>query len=204
VAFHNFSRTWQTIDRAGENTLLFAPTVKGVAFTRGHSFLFHSKPLLRLVHFGFDAVWFDIEYGNWRRRIGGQHKWMHKLDASTGAGPALHLSPAPRLGLHAYFHYRPTLSAVTHNFAGDEEGKFELVAGYASYCSTGLALSWDFISIGGEYRHGGGRYGGVKIPDVTISPDRIIDDILDFEIRDALENQRHTMRGWRAYVSFRF
>jgi hypothetical protein len=203
VEYHNVSRTWQTIDLAGENMLVFAPVTHGVALTSGHSFLVHEKPLLRIVHFGFDATWFDIEYGNWRQRIDGHRKWMHKLDAAIGIGPAIHLSPFRRFGVHAYFHYNPTLSIVTHNFAGDEDGNFELVAGYASYFSTGLALSWSAFSVGGEYRHGGGLYRGIHIPDVTLSPDRI-DEILDLRFKDALDRERHTMRGWRLYISFRF
>ncbi len=165
VEYHNFARTWQNIDLAGKNTLMFAPTISGIAFTTGHGFLVHERPVLRIIHFGFDATWFDIEYGNWRRRIDGHGKWMHKIDAAIGAGPAIHLSPARRLGIHTYFHYNPTLSAVTHNFADDEDGKFEIVAGYSSYFSTGIVVSWDAFSIGGEYRHGGGTFHGIRIPE---------------------------------------
>ena len=203
VEYHNFARTWQTIDLAGENMLLFSPTLRGIAFTTGHSFMVHERPLLRVIHFGFDVTWFDISFGSWRRHVDNHRRWMYKLDASIGAGPAIHISPMRRLGIHAYVHYTPTLSVVTHNFAGDEDGKFELVAGYASYFSTGLALSWDAFSIGGEYRHGGGTYRGIRIPDVTISPENI-GELIDFRIKDALDKQRHTMRGWRFYIGFRF
>jgi hypothetical protein len=204
VEYHNFSRTWQNIDLSGKDILIFAPTLRGIAFTTGHSFLLHERPLLRVIHFGFDATWFDMEYGNWRRRIDGHGKWMHKVDVAIGAGPAIHFSPWRRLGIHLYFHYDPTLSVVTHNFAGDEDGKFEFVAGYASYFSSGLALSWDIFSIGAEYRHGGGTYRGIRIPDITISPDRVIDELLDFGIKNVLDRERHTMRGWRVYLSLRF
>ena len=192
VEYHNISRTWQKIDLAGKNTLIFAPVVHGVAFTTGHNFLIHERPLWRIVHFGFDATWFDIEYANWRRHIDGHGKWMHKLDMAVGAGPAIHLSPFGRFGIHAYFHYNPTFSLVTHNFAS-----------YASYFSTGLALSWDIFSLGGEYRHGGGTYHGIRIPDVTISPEHI-DELIGLDLKDALDRQRHRMSGWRIYLSFRF
>jgi hypothetical protein len=203
VEYHNISRTAQTIDLAGKNTLLYAPTVHGVALTTGHNFLFHEQPLWRFIHFGFDATWFDIEYGNWRRRIDGHAKWMHKLDMAVGLGPAVHFSPTRRMGVHAYYHYQPTLSLVTHNFAGNEEGKFELVAGYASYFSMGLAVSWSAFALGGEFRHGGGTYHGIRVPDITVSPDNI-DELLNFDMKSALDRQRHTMRGWRIYLSFRF
>jgi hypothetical protein len=200
--YHNFSLTWQTIDLSGKNTLIFAPTIRGVAFTFGHSFLIHERPLLRVVSFGFDATWLDIEYGRWSKKIGGDKKWMHKIDMAIGIGPAIHVNPFERFRVQAYFHYNPTLSMVTHNFAGDEEGKFELVAGYATYFSTGLVISSNIFSVGAEYRHGSGRYKGIRSPDVTISPDRI-DEIFDLEIKDALDSQRHTMRGWRVYFGFR-
>jgi hypothetical protein len=203
VEYRNISLSRQTIDLAGENVLIFAPETKGLAFTTGHSFLVHERPLLRIVHFGFDTTWFDIEYGNWRKKIDGSNKWMHKMDVAIGAGPAIHLSPFGRFEVHAYFHYSPTLSLVTHNFAGDEDGKFELVAGYAGYFSTGLALSWSAFSVGGEYRYGGGIYRGIRIPDVTVSL-RDIDELLDIGIKDVLDRQRHTMRGWRVYLAFRF
>ncbi|MDR1671182.1 MAG: hypothetical protein LBR57_01540 [Alistipes sp.] len=203
VEYHNISRTWQTIDLAGKNILIYAPTLRGVALTSGHSFLFHERPLLRFIHFGFDATWYDIEYANWLHHVDGHGKWMHKLDMAVGLGPAIHLSPTRRFGVHIYFHYNPTLSLVTHNFAGTDDGKFEVVVGYASYMATGLALSWDVFSLGGEYRHGGGRYHGIRIPDITVSPENIT-DLLDLRIKDALDNQRHTMRGWRVYLSFRF
>lgn len=85
----------------------------------------------------------------------------------------------------------------------DLAGKNTLVAGYASYFSTELAVSWDAFSFGGEYRHGGGTYRGIRIPDVTISPEHI-EGLLDLSLKDALDKQRHTMRGWRLYLSFRF
>ncbi len=203
VEYHNFARTMQKIDLAGEKTLLFSPTVRGIAFTTGHSFLIHERPVLRIVHFGFDVTWFDIEYGNWRRKVESKNKWMHKIDMSIGVGPAIHLSPVRRLGVQLYFHYDPTLSGVAHNFAGEDDDKFELVAGYASYFSSGLVVSWDAFSLGAEYRHGGGTYRGIHIPDITISPDRI-DELIGLDKKDMLEKQRHTMSGWRFYLGFRF
>jgi hypothetical protein len=207
IEYKNISRTWQTIDLSGKDILVFSPVVSGVAVTAGHSFLVHERPLAHIVHFGFDVTWFDLEYGYWYKKIDGNHKWMHKVDVAVGVGPAVHVSPFRRFGVHAYFHYNPTYSFVTHNFAGDEEGKFELVSGFASYFSTGLAVSWSVFSIGGEYRHGGGLYRGIHIPDVTFSSTDIakdIDEIVDFETKDMLDRKRHRMSGWRLYLSFRF
>jgi hypothetical protein len=203
VEYHNFAVGWQAITLRGETSLVYAPVTRGLAFTTGHSFLIHETPLLRTLHFGFDVTWFDIEYGHWRKKIDGNAKWLHKLDMAIGAGPAIHLSPFGRLGVHLYFHYNPTLSTVAHNFAGDEEGKFELVAGYASYFSSGLAISWSAFSVGGEYRHGGGVYRGIRIPDLTVTPDNI-DELLQFRLTDVLDRHRHRMKGWRAYIAFRF
>jgi hypothetical protein len=207
MEYNNLSRTWQTIDLSGKDILIYSPLLKGVALTAGHSFFVHERPLVHIVHFGFDVTWFDMEYGHWRKKIDGNRKWMHKIDMSIGIGPAVHVSPFRWFGVHAYFHYNPTLSSVTHNLAGDEDGKFELVTGFANYFSTGLAVSWSVFSIGGEYRHGGGKYRGIHIPDVTLSETDIakdIDNLLDLRMKDALDKQTHRMRGWRVYLSFRF
>ena len=212
VEFRHFAYTRQKIALAGENTLVFAPVTRGIAFTTGHSFLVHERPLARIIRFGFDAAWFDIEYGNWQKRIDNHKKWLHKLDLGIGIGPAVHLSPFDRLGVHAYFRYNPTLSLVAHNFAGDEEGKFELVTGYASYFSTGLSVSWSAFSVGGEVRYGRGTYRGVRIPDVTLPPENLLalpdlatlPELPDLDMKDALDKQRHRMNGWRIYLSFRF
>ena len=204
VEFHHIARTHQKIDLVGENSLAFAPVLRGVALTTGHSFLVHEKPLARIIRFGFDAVWFDVEYGNWQKPVDNHKRWMHKLDLGMGIGPAVHLAPFDRLGVHAYFRYNPTLSLVAHNFAGDEGGKFELVAGYASYFSTGLAVSWSAFSLGGELRYGRGTYKGIRIPDVTVSSPQDVSQLIDLEITHALDKERHRMSGWRIYICFRF
>ncbi len=56
--------------------------------------------MLRIIHNGFDATWFDIEYGNWRKREDNHRRWMHKLDMAVGAGPAILFSPFRRFGIH--------------------------------------------------------------------------------------------------------
>lgn len=203
VDYHNISRTWQKIDLAGENTLVFAPVLRGVAITSGHSFFFHDRPFLRIINLGIDMNWIDLEYGNWKKDIDGDGKWMHKVDLGIGGGPSIYLRPTRKMWIYAYFRYNPTVSLVAHNFAGDEDGKFELVVGYASYFSTGLGISWGPFSVSGEYRYGGGKYSGIRIPDVTISREDI-DDLLGLTIRDALSKQRHTMHGWRLSFGFRF
>jgi hypothetical protein len=203
VEFHHFALTSQKIDLIGKETLVFAPIIRGVALTTGHSFLVHEKPLARIARFGFDINWFDIEYGNWWKKIDSHNKWMHKLDLAMGIGPAVHLSPFDRIGVHGYFRYSPTISLVAHNFAGGEEGKFELVAGYASYFSAGLAVSWSAFSLGGEYRFGRGVYNGIRIPDVTVSP-KEIDELANLNIKDVLDKERHRMSGWRLCFGFRF
>lgn len=205
-AWHNLGFTHQKIDLAGTNTLKFAPRLKGVSISSGHSFMVHERPLWRVVHLGFDVAWVDAEVGRWSRQVDGARKWMQKFDLGIGAGPGVHISPGGRFGVHLYMRYMPTYSIVMHNFAGEEDGNLEIVQGLAQYIAGGLAVSWDAFSVGAEYRRGGGRYSGVKVPDITVDAGglELVEDLMNLRAKDALDKQKHTMRGLRLYISFRF
>ncbi len=199
VEYHNFGFSSQRVTLDGTDVLPFVPILKGGGLTTGHSFYFHRRPIRDVVRFGFDINWIAADYVSWKGRVEGRKKWIHKFDMGMGIGPSLHLTPFRDLGIHVFFRFDPTVSFIAHNCAGDVDGKFELVAGFASYFSTGVAVSWSAFSIGGEFRFGGGKYRGVRIPDVTISREEI-----DLGLDDALNRQRHKMRGYRVYLSFRF
>lgn len=205
-SYHNLALTWQKLDLIGTNTLTFAPQMRGLAITSGHSFMIHERPLWKIFHIGFDVTWIDAEGARWRRTIAKEHKWIQKLDLGIGAGPALHISPGGRFGMHLYARYMPTYSLLMHNFAGAEDGTFEVAQGLSRYFTSGFAISWDTFSVGAEYRHGTGRYRGVKIPDISLDGGQIalIDNLLSLNLNDALDRQRINVHGLRVYLSFRF
>lgn len=199
VSFHNFGYSIQKVTLNGKHILDSTPTLTGVGLTTGHSFYAHRKPIGGMIRLGFDVVWFDFDYAMWKERISKRKKWVNKFDIGMGLGPAIHLFPVDDLGIHAYFRFDPTVSVLAHNCAGDEEGKFELMAGFATYFSTGAIVSWRVFSIGGEFRFGGGKYRAIRIPDVTVSRDEI-----DLNLDDALNRQRQKMVGGRIYFGLRF
>jgi hypothetical protein len=205
VDYHTVGRAFQNISLVGTNAPDYSSTMKGFTFAVGHSFPLHQRPILKIVHVGLDVTWFDAEYGYWRRKLDEFRKWMYKLDVAVGVGPAIHLRPSGRLNrfaVHIYGRFHPTMSLVAHNIPVASGNRFELVSGYASYASTGVAVSWDAFSVGAEWRFGGGRYRGIRLADLTVSDD----DASSFGIspEDLLTHQRHRMRGSRLYVSFRF
>jgi hypothetical protein len=177
----------------------------GMGLSMGRSFILHKKPIGGMFRIGIDATWIDLNYGYWNRRMPllttQSHKsWMHKTDVGLGVGLGLHLNPVSRLGIHAYCRYNPTFSMLLHNMLLDET---EIDGGYASYFTTGGAISWGVISLGVEARFGGGTYHTLNTPEVDFHGG-IYDDDFRIEIDNLFDKQKHKLKGLRAYVNFRF
>lgn len=168
----------------------------GFGFTTGRSYILHKQPIAGMLRIGIDATWFDITYGNWNNKVMDEKYWMHKVDIGMGVGVGVHVNPVSKLGVHAYFRYNPTFSGIFQNMLTSE---LEIDGGYASYFTTGGAVSWGVISLGVEARFGGGKYHALKAP--SFGDD---DDDIDIEFDGMLDKVKHKLRGMRAYVSFRF
>jgi hypothetical protein len=177
----------------------------GLGLSMGRSFILHKNPIGGIFRIGIDATWIDLNYGYWNRRMPNvtsqsRKSWMHKTDVGLGVGLGLHLNPVKRLGIHAYFRYNPTFSALFHNMLLDET---EIDGGYASYFTTGGAISWGVVSLGAEARFGGGTYHTLNTPELDYNGG-IYDDDFKIEINNLFDKQKHKLKGLRVYVSFRF
>lgn len=161
----------------------------GFGFTTGRSYILHKNPIAGMIRIGIDATWFDINYGNWSEKIDDGKAWMHKLDIGMGVGPGIHVNPVSKLGIHVYFRYNPTFTATFDNYWDG----LAIQGGYASYFTTGGAISWGVISLGAEARFGGGTYHSFKAPSID-----------DGGVELERGKTKHKLKGMRAYVSFRF
>jgi opacity protein-like surface antigen len=195
--FFNLNYSSQTVTFGNAGTESPASDL-GFGFATGRSYILHKKPIARMLRIGIDATWFDLNYGNWNQKTLDKKLWMHKVDIGMGVGLGVHVNPISRLGVHAYFRYNPTFSAVIQNMM---LGEVEFDGGYASYFTTGGAISWGVISLGVEARFGGGTYHTLKAPEIEV--DGLGDDD-DIDLKGALDNQKHKLKGCRAYISFRF
>lgn len=167
----------------------------GFGFTTGRSYIVHPRPIAGMLRLGIDATWFDINYGNWNQKLADKKWHIHKLDIGLGVGPGIHVNPVSKLGIHAYFRFNPTFTAMFTTIDG-----LGINGGYASYFTTGGAVSWGVISLGVEARFGGGRYHSFKAggDGEEEGEEGSINDFF------ATSKIKHKIKGMRAYVSFRF
>lgn len=168
----------------------------GFGFTTGRSYILHKRPIAGMLRLGIDATWFDLNYGNWNGQILDEKYWMHKADIAMGVGFGVHVNPISRLGVHAYFRFNPTFTTMFQNMTA---GQLEIDGGYASYFTTGGAISWGVISLGAEARFGGGKYHALKAPSFEEGDG---DDDIDLDL--GFDKIKHKLKGMRVYVSFRF
>jgi hypothetical protein len=153
----------------------------GAAFTKGRTFALHYRPVGRVLYFGLDAIWSDINYAQYSI-AGDSSAKLHQADVSVGAGPSVHILPVGRLGIHTYFRYLPT-----YGLCMDED---MIMGGFASMFTTGAAVSWSAISLGAETRWGTGDY-------------KLISPIDGEEGGDDIGGKLKTS-GMRFYLSLRF
>ena len=134
----------------------------GASLTVGRTYFLHKKPIARMIRFGIDATWFDLNYANYKL----QYKYVgdygggyyddyygdeeesysyHQAEIAMHAGPSVTVNPIDKLNVHAYFRYAPSFSILyADSFFG----------GYASYFVTGAAVSYNWIGLGVEARFG--------------------------------------------------
>lgn len=148
----------------------------GAAITSGRSFYLHRKPVAKVLRFGIDATWFDLNYVNYGEEI-------HKGEISMHVGPSITVSPLRRLNIHLYFRYAPTFAML---YDGSAFGY-----NYASYFVSGGMLSYGVIGVGVEARWGSCKYNGFSF------------DAAEGEAEPASFGKIKAS-GIRAYVSFRF
>jgi hypothetical protein len=124
----------------------------GAAFIKGRSYTLHHRPVARMIYFGIDAVWADLNYAQYADFDGRTDVKYHHAALSMGLGPAVHIMPVKKLGIHTYLRFQPTIAALS-------DDNFEtLRGGYAPMFTTGGAVSWSAISVGIEARWGKGDY----------------------------------------------
>lgn len=183
--FHNFSSVYQLL-KPDAGVTFIAPTRRstGGAYTTGRSFIVHPGAIGGILRFGVDAVWTDVNYSFHSPVDKSLEQKIHQLEVGVGVGPAIHVNPVSKLGIHTYFRYNPSCSGMFQKINNDETRG---AIGYGSFFTTGGAVSWGIISIGAEARWGSGNYKILKDKDDA-----------------APSKAKIKTSGMRAYVSLRF
>lgn len=155
----------------------------GAAFTVGRTFYLHKHPIAGMLRFGIDAIWFDLNYANYKiehiTHWGTDEYDYHQGEISMHVGPSVVLNPVSKLNIHAYFRYAPTFSAL---YADDT-----FYGNYATLFVGGGSVSYGVIGLGIESRFGSCDYKEFGADE-----------------EEGSGTLKTKLTGWRAYVTFRF
>lgn len=163
----------------------------GASISWGRTFFLHKKPIARMMKFGVDWSWLDINASQYSF-IGSElfkEKERYNLfhgDAGMQVGPSFTINPVHHLKLSVYYRLTPSYSMLY--FMEDEE----IYNSFALFTNMGASISWKLISLGIEMRSGKADYGEVYYG--KFSP-----DYTDKEGGSKLKTE-----SVRFYIGFRF
>ena len=157
----------------------------GASFTVGRTFFLHKEPIGGFLRLGIDATWLDLNYTNYKIKHitywDTYHYEYHQGELSVHIGPSITLTPTPKLYIHGYFRYAPTLSALYI----DET----LYLGGDTFWIYGASISYGTIGVGFEHRNRGCGYGEVD---------------WESEEHEYTPSFNSVFEGWKVYLTFRF
>lgn len=159
----------------------------GASISWGKTFYLHRKPIGRVLKFGLDWTWLDLNGACFEQDMysifdGDYHETLYQLDAGMQFGPSITVNPVDHLKISTYFRVTPTFATV---YAVENE---LFLKNYATYLNAGLSVAWRLLSLGVEYRAGKTLY----------------DDLGELsELMPGVAIDLNTT-SWRMYFGFRF
>ena len=159
----------------------------GASISWGKTFYLHRKPIGRVLKFGLDWTWLDLNGACFEQDMysifdGDYHETLYQLDAGMQFGPSITVNPVDHLKISTYFRVTPTFATV---YAVENE---LFLKNYATYLNAGLSVAWRLLSLGVEYRTGKTSY----------------DDLGELsELMPGVAIDLNTT-SWRMYFGFRF
>ncbi len=175
----------------------------GVSLSNGKTYYLHKKPLARMIKFGLDFTWMDINYAK---------STLHDVDLETGedytsamhqaeigmqVGPSVTINPVHQLKVSGYFRVTPSYSMLYM----DETVHHH----YITMCNAGFTVAWKVISLGAEWRWGTAKYDGLTFDESVFEDegdeDTSFDDVLD---QFSAPKRKFKTSSVRFYIGFRF
>lgn len=127
----------------------------GASLTWGKTFYLHKKPIGKVLKFGLDWSWLDINAAQYTLASSIEEDYyeeesslLYQADLGMQFGPSITINPVNRLKVSAYFRVSPSYSAI---YSIDEES---VCGSYVTAFNVGGAIAWGVISLGVEYRTG--------------------------------------------------
>ncbi len=157
----------------------------GAFYSKGKTYFLHD-PIGRMLRFGINATWCDLNYQQYSIGKGHDKQTSHQAEFALGVGPSVTFMPVGKLALQGYFEYRPTFAALYDDFDDEVENVY---INYASVWAYGATLSWSRIGVGVEYRWGDVDY---KCIHTSLDVDK---DMLNMDCK---------MSALRAFITYNF
>ncbi|NGM72459.1 hypothetical protein [Sphingobacterium sp. SGL-16] len=169
----------------------------GAFYSSGKTYFVHPQPIAKLLHFGIDVTFLDLNYtkymelvegeyqdeeGNWE--TGGEEKLItHKAEVGLQVGPSVHLKLPEGIGVSGYFRYAPSYSFLYY----DEE----FSSGFANMFTSGLTFNYKVFGVGVETSWGKTKH------KFSLN----IDDLEEQETETSVA-QKYNLKGSRVFVAF--
>ncbi len=156
----------------------------GVSIVRGRTYMFHRRPLARIINIGIDVSFLDLNYAQYSVDYtdpdypdDNATLKLHKIDYGWQVGPSVTLTPGRRFTIAAYFRYAPTFSSIYYEDS--------YMGNYSTQFRTGASFSYGVIGCGFEASFGDCKYKNL-IGDLDLSSTKI------------------KSKGYRVYLQFRW
>lgn len=155
----------------------------GASLSAGRTFFLHKEPVAKVLHFGMDWTYLDLNYSNFKPLESADFDEddqidVHKAEAGMQVGPSVHVGLADRFTLSGYFRYAPSYSALYL----DEE----FSGGFGNFFVVGLTANCGPFGLGYENRWGSSKHS------------------FDGELESEVAKQKINLNGNRVFLAFRF
>ena len=159
----------------------------GAGITVGHNYFLHKEPVAKMLRFGIDAVWFDLNYNKFSYNrsdyYGGfSDEKLHQGEVGMQVGPSVTITPVKKLNIKTYFKYAPSC-AILH-----DTGSGDVSCNYASMFVGGMSVNYGVIGVGIEARFGSSEQKEYTFIKHTSNDEKVSTDV----------------SGMRVYLSFCF
>lgn len=173
----------------------------GASVSWGKTYYLHRKPLFRMLKFGLDWSWMDINYAKFAMKEFEEESYdIHQAEIGMQFGPSLTVNPVHHLKIGGYFRVTPSYSLLYM----DETVHHH----YVTFCNAGCTLAWKVLSVGVEWRWGTAKYDGLKFDESAFDEDDLTDgdspsmgDVMD---QMKVPDRKFRTSSVRFYLGFRF
>ncbi|HIW64635.1 MAG TPA: hypothetical protein H9879_00150 [Candidatus Alistipes intestinipullorum] len=175
----------------------------GVSLSNGKTYYLHKKPLAKMIKFGIDFSWLDINYAKYTLESIDEGSFevystpMHQAEIGMQVGPSVTINPIHHLKVGGYFRVTPSYSMLYMDDTFHHH--------YVTFCNAGCTVAWKIVSLGVEWRWGTAKYDGLTFDESAFEgegdEDPSFGDVMD---QLSAPERKFKTSSVRFYIGFRF